>query len=270
MRVMLATLCLNEMEWLPSLVEQHKNWPGLVEWVFVEAADRVYAEANPEMVRGGLSVDGTTEFLERGGFTHVMHGIASHRDPAQGKCAARNRYLEVADRVKPDIIVILDADEFWPRAQQIHFNSEVSRLHPSQILCPKQRHLWRPPSVGDQPLLKSEVVGAYWSMRHPRGFLWREGLRYTDDHNAPRGAGRQAFGAAQLVHTGFASSLRARQAKHRYYVARGEGVRDRRKMYVECREAYERWVPGAKLPHGASVVPYTGPVPEALCALSAC
>ena len=49
MRIVLATLLLNEMEWLPKLYEQHKDWPGLCGWVFVEAADRVYANVNPEV-----------------------------------------------------------------------------------------------------------------------------------------------------------------------------------------------------------------------------
>ena len=38
--IALATLALNEMEWLPLLWEQHRAWPGMVRWVFVEAADR--------------------------------------------------------------------------------------------------------------------------------------------------------------------------------------------------------------------------------------
>src|SRR4051794_7463634 len=38
MSVLLATLCINEMEWLPRLYEQHKDWPGMAGWVFVEAA----------------------------------------------------------------------------------------------------------------------------------------------------------------------------------------------------------------------------------------
>ena len=35
MRIMLATMCLNEMQWLPFLFKQHKDWPGLVSWTFV-------------------------------------------------------------------------------------------------------------------------------------------------------------------------------------------------------------------------------------------
>ena len=62
--VALCTLCLNEMEWLARLYEQHRNWPGLLKWVFVEAADVVYAKTNPDMVTSfGLSVDGTSDYL---------------------------------------------------------------------------------------------------------------------------------------------------------------------------------------------------------------
>ena len=64
MSIVLSTLCLNEMEWLDKLYAQHKDWVGLEKWIFVESADRVYAETNPDMVSSsGLSVDGTTEFL---------------------------------------------------------------------------------------------------------------------------------------------------------------------------------------------------------------
>ncbi len=58
MKVCLCTLILNEMEWLPRFWVQHQRWPGLVRHIFVEAADAVYATANPDMVSAdGLSID---------------------------------------------------------------------------------------------------------------------------------------------------------------------------------------------------------------------
>jgi hypothetical protein len=66
----------------------------------------------------------------------------------------------------------------------------------------------------------------------------------------------QRFHHPECVHLGFASGGKARAAKHRYYEARGESRT--RAMYVECRRAWER----GQLPVGASVIPYTGPIPE--------
>jgi len=50
MSVLIGTICLNEMQWLPMLYEQHRYWPDLEKWVFVEGADRVYQQTNPELV----------------------------------------------------------------------------------------------------------------------------------------------------------------------------------------------------------------------------
>ena len=88
MKLTLCTLVLNEMEWLSKLYEQHKNWPAVEKWIFVESADRVYAETNPDMVSTkGLSTDGTTEFLDElarsdSRVTHIKYGFCSAIDRA--------------------------------------------------------------------------------------------------------------------------------------------------------------------------------------------
>ncbi len=90
MSIQLNTLCLNEMEWLPRLYEQHRDWHGMGHWVFVEAADRAYAEANPDMVsKDGLSIDGTSEWLadlakRDDRVIYIPHGFTGHENPAQG------------------------------------------------------------------------------------------------------------------------------------------------------------------------------------------
>lgn len=301
MRVALGTLCLNEMEWLPLLYEQHKDWPGLVRWVFVESADETYAQTNPDRVsKFGLSVDGTTEYLQELSkrdtrIVHVKHGFCrgpverGYRNIEQAKCEARQRYLDAIEYLSPSVeyLVVLDADEFYCRSHQ-HSIGEVLTAAPNArtYLFP-QRHLWLPPSVRGEPIT-SEAVGGYWSVPHYRVWRWRRGLRYRGNHNwvedsTGRYLTRKAFRAEQplgvtaqrlaaggidlpyCIHMGFASSLVSRAAKHRYYVARGEGVSDRRQMYVDCRTAYENWSPTRpELPHGAVVIPYRGPVPEVL------
>lgn len=283
MSVMLATLVLNEMEWLEKLYDQHKDWPGLSKWMFVESADRMYQKANPSLVSPkGLSIDGTTDFLKKLAqddkrIVHVPYGFSHSSDPAQGKVACRNVYLKEADEVRPDWIVVLDADEFYTKKDQ----SEVIRIAEKFRSVQKrfgfrfrQRHIWLPPSVQPpfdqevkpETLFGQEVLGAYWAIPHTR--VWRHyvGMRYRNNHNSPEGFFIKALenqpGMPQCVHMGFASSLRFRKAKHSYYVARGEGKRDKRQMYVDCRAAYETWRPGLQLPHGARVVSYDGPLPE--------
>ncbi len=275
----IGTLVLNELEWLPKLYHQHKDWPGLVEWVFVEAADLVYARTSPEMVkRTGthpehvLSCDGTTEYLEElskqdDRIIHIKHGITSHLDPAQGKCAARQRYLDVANQLKPEFVKVLDADEFLTKkAQRCMF---VRSPHEKGWVV-RQRHLWYPPYLQNIDSntfglpFDNEVIGGYWSVPHARLWRWQLGMEYTNDHNIPYGYGipKKSNHVSECQHMGFASGLKMRRAKHSYYIARGETQNRLHKMYVDCRAAWESWKPGDVLPHRAEVIPYLGEIPE--------
>lgn len=300
MRVMLCTLVLNEMEWLEKLVEQHKDWPGLVRWVFVEGSDPIYRESNPGAVSDGmkLSTDGTTEFLRDlcqrtdAFIQHCRVQVERYpsADAAQYKCDLRNAYLQTAETMKPDLLVILDADEFYTREDQQLINDIVERCPKSNAWRLRQREIWRPPflqvdeipgGVPGFPLLSYEVTGGYWDMVHTRFFRWEPGLRYVDNHNWPTNRkGEYQLHAQvklengivvttdvgtisrvpQCVHLGFAS--KNRKAKTDYYVARGEGIRDDRQVKINCCRAWETWRPGDTLPHGAKVIPYQGPVPE--------
>jgi hypothetical protein len=284
--IVLCTLCLNEMEWLPKLVEQHKDWPGSIGWVFVEAADVMYAKANPSMVTNdGLSIDGTTEYLEELSkdphFTHVKYGWTCHSDPAQGKCLARQQYMSHVSRLSPEYFLTLDADEFYCRADQTRIMSECLQVkscrgggcaQPEGFTF-RYRNIWRPPSIVDRPLMELEVKGPFWRVLVCKFWRYAPGVHYAGNHNSPCLAnGRpmnrrlQRFdvrnGTPEFIHTGFASSRQHRLAKNRYYVERGEGRTDHRGSYVQSRAAFESWTPGASLPNGDIVLPYTGPVPE--------
>lgn len=293
MRIMLATLCLNETEWLQLLYEQHKNWPGLVNWTFVESADITYARTSPDMVsKEGLSVDGTSEFLQSlsvrdNRISYVPTGFCESGDPAQAKCIARQHYLDIANQVRPDIIVVLDADEFYTYRDQkaIVDLTKAFKGEFYKAFLFRQRHIWKPPSLSAQPLsFRHEVVNGYWSVPHCRVWRWEPDVRYSRNHNYIESKSgmflnKRLFRAdtlfrhqiltrmgslviPQCIHMGFASKGENRKAKHEYYKARGEGVTDRRSMYVECRSAYETWKVGDNLPHGAKVIPYNGPIPE--------
>jgi len=280
MTVVLGTMVLNEMQWLPRLYEQHKDWPGLLKWVFVESADRVYAETNPSLVStGGLSTDGTTSFLEAlakqdDRIVHIKHGFSSAADPAQGKCEARSQYLLEADKVQPDYLIVLDADEFYMREFQTRIPWLMDRYSSRNAFIFKHREIWHPESMESAPLFQCEVTGGFWDIPYCRCWRWVPDLRYLSNHNTPETASgilldrkmKRIDGVPKapfFIHMGFASRLLYRAAKNNYYIARGEGTTDRRQWYTESRAAWETWREGDTLPRGAKVQTYTGPIPEA-------
>lgn len=276
--VVLCSLALNEMEWLPKLYEQHKDWPGMLKWVFVEAADRSYANANPSLVDpAGLSVDGTTDFLaklaqEDSRVVHIRHGFTDNADPAEAKCAARQRYLDECESVRPDKLFIIDADEFYVKDDQREIMEMMVEDNWYKTYCWQFIHIWRPLSMADQALFQHEVVRGFWGMSHARGFKWLRGMCYNNDHNLPSHSGvgygnsitnyNQIRGTPSCIHMGHAAMQRTRQAKNAYYVQRGEATDKARAWYVESRAAYNTWKPGDVLPRRAKVLPYVGPVPE--------
>lgn len=285
--VALVTLCLNEMQWLPALYEQHRNWPGLHSWVFVESADRVYAEANPDAVtRIGLSTDGTSEFLrdlsrKDDRVHYVPLGFSSHADPAQGKIESRNRYLQLLDEFTspPQFVFVLDADEFYATVDQERITARLgeAKEHWTAFLFP-QRQVWYPPSLQESvphvDPFAFEVVGGFWSIPHCRGWRYVRGMRYSVNHNTPSAPPGGILDAKMIrydlkapdepstIHLGWAAELRRRAAKNRYYERRGESVDRKRSWYTESRAAWETWRPGDSLPRGARVVEYRGPIPE--------
>lgn len=277
--VCLCTLVLNEMEWLPRLYEQHKQWPGLLKWVFVESADQKYAEANPSLVSsGGLSVDGTSEYLRQlsetdSNIQYIPYGFATHCDPAEGKCAARQQYLDAIESIRPDFLITLDADEFYTHLDQHRVLEYMRSTLPIMDGCIfHRRDIWRPPSIVNHPLFELEVVGGFWQIACCHWWKWSPGIHYTTSHNTPAKADGslmqyiQRYSKSnihpQMIHLGFAASKDKRLAKNRYYQARGEGVTDDRLWYVQSRAAFETWTPGKRMPHRATVVPYKGRIPE--------
>lgn len=276
MRIALCTLALNEMEWLPKLVEQHKDWPGLCAWVFVEATDQCYADANPDRVgQLGLSIDGTSDFLRdlnrrKDWVKYLPLGLVGSSKDANGKVRARDAYMRVLEEVKPDLFVILDADEFYTKDHQKricealpkagvwddHLGFALPFLHP-----------WRPPSIAHRPLFQLQAVGGFFAMPHCHVWRWEPGMGYYGTHVNPGFADKPApwvrvFGRGHCIHMAFSSTLASRQAKHRYYKERGEDQDLKRSWYCVTRACFEDWEEGDVLPKGAKIVPWTGAVPE--------
>ena len=272
MTVALTTICLNEMEWLPKLYEQHKDWPDLLAWIFVEGADKVYQETNPSMVNSnGLSVDGTSRFLREleqkdSRVTYVPYGLAYNDHKELGKVALRQKCLEIVERRNPDYVVILDADEFYVKSDQEQVNALMASSD-ADYYCFGWTHIWHPPSMYDEPLFSREIQGGFWGMDHMKGFRWQKGMRYTDCHQHPRREDgtheMEVFGRPRCVHMAFASEATKRYAKHAYYERRGERTDPARARYCAARSLFSRWFPGDKVPKGVEILDYTGPIPEA-------
>ncbi len=267
------------MEWLPKLYQQHKNWPGLLRWVFVEAADPEYTKANPDMVSlEGLSVDGTTEFLTElaeadDRVIHFKLGVATGPSPERHKLAARQAYVVICRGANPDFLVVLDSDEFYTYEDQ-RLIIEKMASYPNEVVSWsfRKREIWHPPSLGaDVPLLTYEVVEGFWGIPCCHWWRYDPTLTYDVCHNTPTIRGKPGNekivfvdDGPQMLHLGYASSLRAREAKHRYYAGRGEKDDPARRWYVESRAAWFDWKLGSHLPGGAKVIPYIGPIPEVL------
>ncbi len=278
MSVVIGTLCLNEMEWLPKLYKQHKDWPLMRKWVFVESADRMYAQANPEMVNeAGLSIDGTSEYLRQlakddDRVMYLPHGFSSHDNPALGKCESRQRYLDVANELKPTFVLALDADEFYIKTDQAKMAPLFKRFNNKSGFILQYRNIWRPESIIHEPLFQWEIVGEFWKVFVCKFWRWYPGISYLGNHNSPTYDGklmnrnllrldsRKYF--PQFIHMGFTSITKNRTAKNRYYVERGEGSTDHRGKYVQSRASFEGWQPGDALSNNDRIIRYNGPIPE--------
>jgi hypothetical protein len=252
----------------------------LCKWIFVEAADRQYVIANPDMVSPyGLSVDGTSEFLSQlektdDRVTYLPYGFSESSNPAQGKCEARQQYLNALESVKPDFFIVLDGDEFYTYRHQRTITTLMPRYKNKTAFIFNRREIWRPPSIVDNPLMGLEVIGGFWKIPCCHWWKWFPGVTYLDNnnHNTPSVGGSSLLNGVvkldkgksgpQMVHMGFAAMRKTRMAKNLYYETRGEGKTDHRGWYVKSRAAFDTWKPSDILPRGASVIPYEGPVPE--------
>ncbi len=275
---MLATLCLNEMEWLPRLYEQHKDWPELRAWVFVESADQAYADANPDMVTShGTSIDGTHEFLEHLSnkdckVIHSIKGFSGGPSKEAGKCWARQTYLSLAELLQPEFVIVLDADEFYTREHQAWLLRVMRKKPEYSSFIFQRRELWRPPSIVEEPLMSLEVVGGFWGIPCCHWWRWQSGMNHFHCHNTPYTkdgvpmnkeiCDMRGKAGPQMVHMGFASQRVTRLAKNKYYEERGEAQDKLRRWYTFSRAAWKHWRPGVELPHDAKVIKYDGPVPE--------
>lgn len=273
-RFSVCIIALNEAEYLRSTLDQVYHWDACHEIIIVEGSDRLYPKEH--LSPDGLSGDGTTEIIRN--YPDPKKKIKYISGVYTDKIEQRNEY---AKRITGNYALILDADEFYTRddldriVQDAEANPEVELFTFDFSHDLSQRtyyHLWYN--------FQQHVLGGYWDIPHNRIYKWTPGTLYKDgDHNhpvKPNGAKMIAprvkalASRAKCIHTGFAKSVRNQKDKNKYYQDRGEGkesnpeLRARRQMYIDCRLAYENWVPGKGLPHDASVLAFGAPLPEVL------
>jgi len=276
---MLATIVLNELEMLPKLVEQHRDWPGLIGWCIVEGSTKIYGKTHPDAVtKKGLSTDGTSAFLKQWRSEsptnfYIDYGWSDGPE-GQQKRELRNTYCCVADIEDPDLLIVIDADEAYTKEDQERILQVVEQRNNYNAWLFKQRHIWRPPSADEDKIGLWEVVGGYWDIPHTRVWRWQKYSRYVENHNylnppcrtqVEAQLYRYKDGDPECVHFGFARSGQHRARTNAYYKARGEGrekLGRNRQMYVDCRDAFETWQQGDGLPHGARVRAFDGVLPE--------
>ena len=267
-------IVLNEAEYLEANLTQIYGWEACHEVIIVEGAVALYPELS--LGRGRLSGDGTTEIIKN--FPDPLGKIKYISGHFSNKVAQRNEY---AKRVTGTHALVLDADEFYcmkdldciARDARDHPECERFTFDFSQDLNRRNYfHLWFS--------FTEHVVGGYWNVPHNRIYKWTPGTRYLgSDHNHPvkpdgrrltQGSVPSRRSSASCVHVGFVKSRKNQKEKNDFYVNRGEGrerepkLRARRQMYIDCRRAYETWVPGETLPHNAQILPFSNQLPESL------
>jgi len=293
-RIVLVTIVLNEEVFIQPQLTQHIDWPGVVAWIWVEGATGLYAERHSDSINTfGLSVDKTSELLQRASRIYSVDSAKRNHHPivyyipfgfsddfekemGDQKAVLRNVYCEICDEINPDILVVIDADEFYTSEDQLRINKLVKDFPAYDAWILRQRHIWRPSSIQDNSLFDLEVIGGYWNISHCRIWRWKRGSRYFFNHNLLHYPyikndkikyfrytidEKSVVSLPECIHLGFARELEHRKRTNDYYVYRGEGQEPKgrnRQMYVDCRKAWEDWQPGDTLPHGAKIISYVG------------
>lgn len=275
-KITIGMIVLNEEEYIWHNLKQHYDFAHQI--VVVEGSVLKYPNSN--VLPNGRSTDKTAEIVKN--FPDPKNKIEFIQPTRRwkDKVEQRNQYLQ---RATGDFLIVIDADEFYTKADQQLLNREFA-THRNVLLFKFERavknashrrgiiHFW----YG----FKHQVIGGYWDIPHNRIYRQVSGMKYVDSHNHPtylngvrsdRLSGRfVAQTKAKCYHAGFVKKLVNIRDKNRLYLNRGEGrepqpnIRKLRQMYIDCRTAWETWKPGISLPHGAKIVPYAGHIPEAL------
>ena len=261
MKIALASIFLNEAQYLEASIRQHIGYCD--KWVLVEGADRRYPTRS--VSPNGLSTDGSSDLATRLAeenvkIIYIKHGWAAD------KCELRNRYAERLHDY--EIVIVVDIDEFLTYRSMELLLSQLKRLRGVGVVRIPHIHLWK-----DANHL---ITGGYWDVPHDRAYRWCKGAIYSDNHNHPyvgsvllRDMSTRCYNRrlcpAQggvthqepfFLHYGNCKPPAAIEDKNKYYISRGEDVtrpnttRSRAAWFAEQTPSFlrvNRWV---------------GPIPE--------
>lgn len=268
----ICTIALNEEEYIENVLRNFYDWECCHQIIIVEGAVKLYPKDN---VKKGHSTDRTIEIIKN--FPDPQNKIVLVQGEWKNKMEQRSQY---AKRITGDYMFVVDADECYIKADLDILKNEV--------LSKPNVELWRfnqDPNPSRRGIIHfwhgidKHVIGGYWNVPHNRIYKFSKGLRYTTNHNHPAKKNGKAVvkdnvktetTKIKCYHLGFSKCKQNMADKIQFYKNRGEGkeknpqLRKRRQMYVDCRDAWFNWKPGNKLPHGAKVLPYNGPLPEVL------
>jgi hypothetical protein len=268
--ITLATILLNERKFIGLNLMQHYDL--CAEWVLVEGACQGYPTR--KVTEKGLSLDDSSAQIRlfpdpKGKIHFVQHGWTTCNGE-DAKSELRNRYLE---KLNTDLLVVLDADEFYLPAD---FAYAVSCFKDDSLyaLTLPQVHFWK--DTGNF------ITGEYYDISHTRIYRNIPGMRYIRNHNFPEVGVKflQEYGAMKIsrtiekvsnescrykepccYHMGFAKDYDDMRDKTDYYINRGEMIT--RKSTSMSRAA---WFDDA-LPEKCQVRLWGGEIPEALIGL---
>lgn len=266
LRIAFGSIFLNEAQFLPFSLAQHYAFCD--KWFFIEGADVRYPRES--VTDAGLSTDKSAEIIKSypdidKKITLIQHGWA------QDKTVLRNRYAELADMHRIDILIVVDIDEFLTNSSMVSLLTRLRQLPGPGVVRIPHVHFWH-----NQ---QTVITGKYWDVPHDRAYRWQQGNRYIRDHNHPeknglllRARNTDAYMSRRVVHNDGSMTCDEPfwlhyanckedvhvQDKNAFYRARGEA--QTRPETIKSREAFF----SVELPEGLVTYKWAGPLPEVM------
>lgn len=238
--LVLFTLLKDYQLWLSELLEQHRDFPNVIRWVFVERV--------PEEGRFSISQKLIREELRRldSRVSYLQSLDDPYDEPKEQIRKAKNLALDEVEltamthHVK--YIYQLNPDEFLTRYDQMGVVDALRRACAKYLCCLfRHRHIYRPNAWCEQGIFKKEIGGRpSGSLLQLRAFKYVKGMRYTTSHFWPSTPGG-------ILYTN----------RLKRYDTRGNTPEIINLSHVDRGELLEE-----SLPRSETVIPYTGSVPE--------
>jgi len=261
-----GTILLNEQKFIGLSLYQHYKLCD--KWVLVEGTCLGYPTR--KVTEKGFSKDLTQQIIEifpdpEGKIKYIKYGWTKC-DAEDAKSELRNEYLKY---IKEDILVVIDADEFY---QYEDLKEAVEKLDSPKLygITLPQVHFWKN--------TEQYITGEYYDISHTRIYKNIIGMKYIRNHNFPELNGNfihelghfkykrtqvkkddgYFFEEPNCYHMGFAKDYEDMKDKSDYYINRGEDKT--RKSTTDSRAA---WF-GGDIPEKCRIKKWRGSMPIVL------